>query len=251
MSKKIINYLIIFLAIICIVTFFWRERLPDSATMLPAVFEEPVQKEVQKEALNIQKDDYQANIKFLYEYEINGLIVEDYDSEVWYDIMHKYDPFNTKDVCVIWGDNVKNNIYKNVEFSHGEFTCFYRTKSREFNKNQFSNNHLIPADHNLYKKIKKAKLGDQVSIKGYLVNSDISGPENIKARRYSSTVRTDTGNGACEVLYVKDFQVIKQGSPIANGLFEASKVLLAFFIVFKILFFIWEIARKWNKYKLS
>ena len=66
-----------------------------------------------------------------------------------------------------------------------------------------ANMHLIPADNSVAKQISKARTGQMVTMKGYLV----------EARRAdgfvwtSSLSRVDSGAGACELMWVSSFVV--------------------------------------------
>ena len=65
-----------------------------------------------------------------------------------------------------------------------------------------ANNHLIPANPNILKVFKKIKKGDLIQLWGFLVN--IEGAYKGRDVNWrSSTTREDTGNGACELLYVE------------------------------------------------
>ena len=67
--------------------------------------------------------------------------------------------------------------------------------------NSSANMHMIPSNLEIAKKLKQVKKDDQVTISGWLVHASYlkgNGTYNWK----SSTTREDTGNGACEVIYV-------------------------------------------------
>jgi hypothetical protein len=70
-------------------------------------------------------------------------------------------------------------------------------------KTQSANMHLIPADSVILKQIKNTRIGDIVNFTGYLVK--VVGVDGWKWK--SSLTRNDTGNGACEVVYVEDFDI--------------------------------------------
>ena len=63
----------------------------------------------------------------------------------------------------------------------------------------------------LSRRILKVRPGDQIYFKGYLVN--YSQPAN-QFFRGTSTVRDDTGNGACETVFVTDFKILKRANPV-------------------------------------
>ena len=66
----------------------------------------------------------------------------------------------------------------------------------------FSNNHLIPSDKKIENQIKSIKENDFVKIDGYLVNVYCKKSNGSYFYWNSSTSRSDSGNGACEVIYV-------------------------------------------------
>ncbi len=65
--------------------------------------------------------------------------------------------------------------------------------------------HLIPANESVKSTIKKIRQGDLVEISGSLVNV-IS--NNGDWRWSSSLTRNDTGNGACELIWVKSLRIV-------------------------------------------
>jgi hypothetical protein len=199
---------------------------------------EPLQTELSETGsfdLNYKNVDYKIFPR--YEYEIYGVVVEQYDSENWLDVTHKRDPANSKDLCIVWGENLKNGSYLDFEYKHGEFTCFIKWKSgagENFDMAGLSNNHLVPANKEIYNKVKKAKIGDQVRISGKLVDYEFD-YEGGKYIRNTSVVREDRG---CEVIYVEEFQIVKSGNDLY---FAAKKVsfymslfLISAFLIYKL-----------------
>lgn len=67
-----------------------------------------------------------------------------------------------------------------------------------------ANTHLIPADDAVLEQLEAVRQGQVVKMSGYLVA--VSGPQGFTWN--SSLVRTDTGNGACEVFYVETVEVL-------------------------------------------
>ena len=118
------------------------------------------------------------------------------------------DHLNVADLCVVWGHNAGGVDLHAFEFANGEFTCTYRTHSeadwRAFRTDQISNNHLITPDPVLRERIGGVAVGDQIHFEGFLASySNASG-----FHRGTSTTRNDTGNGACETVYVTDFGIV-------------------------------------------
>ena len=66
-----------------------------------------------------------------------------------------------------------------------------------------SNMHMIPARRSVERALKRLRVGDVVTLQGYLVDADH--PSGWRWR--TSMSRTDSGNGACEIVYVESVSV--------------------------------------------
>ena len=73
-----------------------------------------------------------------------------------------------------------------------------------FDMNQLSNNHLLSDDDDIRSRVRKIRIGDQIRVRGYLTSYESPG-----GLRGTSTTRTDTGDGACETIYVERFEILK------------------------------------------
>ena len=63
--------------------------------------------------------------------------------------------------------------------------------------------HMIPADGNVERTLESVRPGQVVNFNGYLVEAKSSDGWHWR----SSLSRNDTGNGACELVYVKSIWV--------------------------------------------
>ncbi len=231
-------------------TYFFRYTLPNPDELLTNLIQEPSQYTTSASDITISQDGYTALLSPQFVYEISGLVVTQYESDTWYDYIHKNDPFNTKDVCVVWGENIETDIYKKGDFSSGEFTCYWYFDSQElfseFSHRAISNNHLIPANDEIAKSIEQVRIGDQISFSGYLVTYQVTDDETgqIIGLRGTSTTRDDTSDGACEVIYVTDFEIVKKNPefiPRLHGISIYAEIGL--FAILAIIF-IYQISRK-------
>ena len=143
-----------------------------------------------------------------------GLHALQHRGDALFNLDHEADPGNIRDVCVVWGESITNGSYRKVKFWSGEFTCSYRWSGAltpAFNPEKASNNHLIPADPVTAARIGAIHVGDQIRMTGLLVDYTVTkGGQEIFTRRTSLT-RGDTGNGACEILYVTELSVVRAG----------------------------------------
>jgi hypothetical protein len=217
-------------AVALVASFVLRYRLPDTSRILEPLLQNPVQTEADvPEPFDVERRGITYTVTPLFSYEIWGLVVSYHHSASFIDISHRQwkDFINTKDICVLWGRNVETGVYKRMSFKNRDFTCFYRYPDEDarrlFTENALSNNHILPADPLVADAVIKARTGDQVHLKGWLVSYGIKGTPY--ARR-SSTVRNDRGNGACEVVYVTEFEVLREANAAWRTLFKVSIVLI-------------------------
>lgn len=193
------------------------DRLPPPAAILPALYQEPLQEAEGVPApftVTVKKLTYA--VKPLFRYEIAGLVVSQHRSDSLLDIHHRrwQDLLNIKDLCLVWGRNIESGVYRETKFWNRDFTCLCRFADeatlRRFSGRHLSNNHLLAAERALRRRILRARPGDQVLVRGFL--AEYGQPANGFARG-TSIVRDDTGNGACETIYVTDFRVLRRANP--------------------------------------
>lgn len=219
----------------------WQDhRLPAPATLLPQLQQEPLQKPVRQAAFTEEAGGVTYQIQPLYSYEIQGLVVSRHHADSWWDWIHaaNADNLNVADLCMLWGDNAQSGVYRDISFSSGQWTCDFSTSSQgayeAFNQAQISNNHLLTIDRQLMTRIRQMRPGDQIRLKGYL--AEYRHTANGVARfRGTSTVRTDTGNGACETLYVTEADILQPAPPLWRQLAWGAGIglllgLLAWFV---------------------
>jgi len=222
-------------ALALIVSFFMRNRLPDRSLVLDPLLQNPAQtKSGVPEPFEVSRKNVTYTVTPLFSYELWGMIVSYHDAASFIDVSHKQwnDFINTKDICVIWGKNVETGVYERMTFRNRDFTCFFRYPDREtrslFAEDGLSNNHLLPADELVAATVRKARKGDQVRFKGWLVSY---GQKGAPYSRGSSTVRNDRGNGACEVVFVTEFDILRQANAGWRTSFRFSLVLVALSLV--------------------
>jgi len=206
---KINNILIVVSFVWLLVSFWNRNELPRSIEFVSAVNNEPAQTATRERPFEVSFNDVEYLVEPEFEYDITGMIVS-YRHHDNNSRMHRLanDHLNMLDVCVVWGDNTTSDLRK-IDFWNGIFTCNVFTRDQQawgsFDMNQLSNNHLISDDDNIRDRVRGINVGDQIRVRGYLASySSARG-----GKRGTSTTRTDTGDGACETVYVKRFEIVR------------------------------------------
>jgi hypothetical protein len=170
------------------------------------------------------------NVRPRYAYDLYGLVVSCHASASWDDYYHAQwkDRFNTKDIAVIWGSNVRDGVYQYYSFKSGSWTAYFEPRPgvpqavlSRFDHACYSNNHLVSIDPEVHRIIMGLRQGDQVRIQGHLV--DYGMDERIQDR-VTSTVRTDTG---CEVIFVEKIDVLRRSPEMWRWLWFFSLGLTA------------------------
>lgn len=215
MAHRFVKFLLC-ASIALLITALWRQDvLPDRSRLRPELSKEPEQLATQQPPIiaNVEGIDY--TIQPLYKYELYGLVVSKHDSLTWWDSIHKEwnDHLNVADLCVVWGSNIQSDVYQKISFSSGQFVCNFSTSSDEaykaFDQSAVSNNHLITDDKSITAALRNVRVGDQIHLRGFL--AEYSHNHGFPFKRGTSIVRTDTGNGACETVYLKDFDILYRG----------------------------------------
>jgi hypothetical protein len=113
------------------------------------------------------------------------------------------------DLAFGWGNMSDENILDQIEISQSG--RFYRWRVESFPlprreiETSSANMHLIPANDAVSSVIREIRNGDIIELSGSLVNV-IS--EDDGWRWKSSQTRNDTGNGACELIWVESLQIV-------------------------------------------
>jgi hypothetical protein len=161
--------------------------------------------------------DYTYTFRPYANYELTGLVVSLHHSDSFVDISHAHDPAQTMDICVVWGKNITSGAYQEVSYDHGDFTCFYHWDGPtipDFRADQIANTHMIPLTPDIAERLKSVRIGDQITMTGTLADYEILHQDlGQMGSRRTSLVRTDTGNGACEILLVQSLTLLKKNVP--------------------------------------
>jgi hypothetical protein len=217
--------------------------LPDASVIDDSVkMTEPLQGATDRQVFTTVIKGYTYTLTPRASYDISGLVVSQHSGDALLNIYHKADPGNIEDVCVVWGEAITNGSYQKVRYKSEEFSCYYswaESFTPPFNPEKIANNHLIPADASIAEQIRAIRIGDQIRMRGLLVDYAVArGGQGVFTRKTSLT-RKDTGNGACEILYVTDLRVIQAGNHLeADAKRYAWRMSLGLFAALGVVWFV-------------
>ncbi len=113
------------------------------------------------------------------------------------------------DIALGWNQMSDESVLKNIKISQRGRWYYWKTPQfpipRKNIETSSANMHLIHANDEVKKAIAAAKKGQIIKLQGELVRVKKEG-ETVWL---SSTTRNDTGDGACEVIYVRSFKIVE------------------------------------------
>lgn len=222
------NYLFFASLFALLVTFWNRDALPENIAAVPDIFTDPIQKPISTSPIEIEANKVNYKIEPLYEYEIAGLVVSFQHHNGKFGLHNLWnDHLNMADFCLLWGNNINKTDLSKLDFWNGQFTCNVKTSDSQvwtnFSMRDISNNHLLTADNSIRKQLKNVRIGDQIRLRGYLASYS----NNQGFNRGTSTTREDTGNGACETIYLESVEVLERyANPWRRGMYSALAIFL-------------------------
>lgn len=157
---------------------------------------QPLQKKVSR---NITKNFNNYTLKLHHQFSITALVLSKKDY-----FTGREAQLSPVDLALGWGPMSNPNPLRSISISQSNRFYYFRYPStppiahRQIELNS-ANMHLIPANDDVARALKSVKKGHIVSISGYLV--DVKGKDGWYWN--SSRTRSDTGNGACELIYVE------------------------------------------------
>ncbi len=237
--------------LLLLLALFNKDQLPEPDYYQHDRLTDPVQRPTLRTPFWIEAADQRYRVKPVFDYALEGVIVSYHDGDDFSDIWHhdKWKDFlNIRDLCVIWGDNVSSGVYLDMTFENDSWTCWAYWPDAEtggrFSMTQLSNNHLLVDDENIKRSLMSAEPGDHIRLSGQLVSYE--NPSN-HFQRGTSTRRDDTGNGACETLYIEDFDIVSKANTKWRTLYTASKWSLGLSLtLFLILFTITPVRKPFS-----
>ena len=156
----------------------------------------PVQVNFEKLPPSFKFKKYRISPLAEYEIQARVLSVRTY----WWDQMSDFSPI---DFAVGWNRMSDSNNINQLDISQGNRFYFYnwsRTPPIPVDEiiSSSANMHLLPADSNVKSALMKVRPGQIITLKGQLIEA--TGENGSRFR--SSLTRTDTGFGACEIMWV-------------------------------------------------
>lgn len=212
------------LLLLLALAWWFRGGLPPPSEARSELLRPPRQSATSRKLFVHKLNGYEYMVEPVAEYDCAGLVVS--TNYTWRDMFALAgSPIDTPDLGMVWDMNLQSGDLHKVSFWSGEFTLnFQHAPGVKFYMENAGNTHVLAASDDVYSQITSLRRGDQIRLRGALVNYYRTdwGPH----WRKSSLTRTDTGNGACEVMFVESVEVLQRGTPLWYFLYGAAFWLL-------------------------
>lgn len=231
--KKYYRWFLAMIFLLWVFSWIYQPSLPAPRELKNLVLNEPIQTAVTAAVFEYNRLGKTFWVEPTHNYEISGVVVSKNHMKSLLDPHYiKYDA-RIQDFCIVWGENAQSGVMDRVSVRNSNFTCHLFTDNQAdweaFNMDQLANNHLLASDPNTIKTLKRIEVGDQVTLRGQLANY-YHDAELTQLVRKTSTIRTDTGNGACETFFVTEAKILHKTQPIVSALMQLVQMLFPWLI---------------------
>ncbi|MDD4004658.1 MAG: hypothetical protein PHW69_05575 [Elusimicrobiaceae bacterium] len=192
-----------------------RDILPEAAGV-------PVQTELDGNARPVRcsAGGYEWEMTPLYNYEATAFVFG-----VSHNALSGQKGLVPADLGLLWGDNARHKYYRNVKLRVmlNHYSVSWKGK-RLFNMHAAANTHCATCDSATAAKLRAVAPGDQIRIRGRLINAKIFKEGSATPMTWNTSVtRNDTGEGSCELLYVaapQDVEILKPATRFNKYMFR-------------------------------
>ena len=195
------------LFIISVIVLVWlgvRDWQHDPITHPPGILATgtPIQRDVQP--FSFKQDEYLITKKARFEINARVLSTESY-------YLSRESDLSPLDLALGWGVMSDSGLLNRLSISQsGRWYRWRYEDSIPVSDEQIITNsgnmHMVPATSAVERALKQVREGDVISLEGYLI--DVDHDSGWKWR--TSMTRSDTGGGACELVWVEEFAIIHQ-----------------------------------------
>ncbi|MCK5177696.1 MAG: hypothetical protein KAQ92_08270 [Candidatus Aenigmarchaeota archaeon] len=209
-SDNFPNFIILLIIGIIAYTFFFSSGQEisfndldlSSENLSVEMLSDPIQERYgENDYITINKKNIELKIYPKAQYRIYAMVMSKHRYRLGWE--GKIAPY---DLALAWDKLMLPEYQKGIRYSQGNRWYHYRYDAgyplpKSYISSHSSNHHIIPGNDNLKKALGKIRVKEKVYLEGYLVH--IKG--KVKGREVwwnSSLTRKDSGNHACEILYL-------------------------------------------------
>ena len=163
-----ISVLLLMSGAILAISWFQKNRLPEPNQIVEELFREPRQSNSRESVFSFSYSGTDYVVEPVSEYELYGMVVSHNDISAWWNIYQSEKNVDLKDLCVIWGGNLKDKWYQKAEFWSEAWSCHVKMHDQEtfesYEATELSNNHLLSDSESIWDKVRDVHIGDQIHL---------------------------------------------------------------------------------------
>lgn len=193
------------LSVAALLYLFITDRGSTPIGYSPGVLVKAQPRQVNQKPTGFMIDDYQVTRKARFDIRARVLSIEPY-------YMGRNADLSPVDLALGWGVMSDQSVIDQLNISQSGRWYRWRYEGAPPAPEQqiissSSNMHMIPADKSVERSLKNLRKGDIIHLNGYLVDVD-----HVSGWYWRTSMsRTDTGDGACEIVYVESLRVETPG----------------------------------------
>lgn len=203
----------LFIALMTGAVYFYiavTNQYKNTDDILPAVTGVPLQTPLEKDAraIHCKAKGYDWEITPVFNYDVTALVFG-----VSHNMLSQAKGVVPTDLGLLWADNARYKYYKNVTLRVrlNHYTARWKN-GVIFNLQAAANTHCATCSAATAAKLRSIVPGDQVRLKGQLINAVITKGGGRPATWNTSVTREDTREGSCELLFIispDDIQILR------------------------------------------
>ena len=200
MARKLFIFSLVVLAYLAIRG--WEQK---PITHPPGILAKGTPLQVNIQASSFEMNDYRITKKARFEIHARVLSTEQY-------YLNREADLSPIDLALGWGVMSDQSLLEQIDISQSSRWYRWRyegsipVSDQQITDNS-SNMHMVPATASVERSLMKLREGDIIILQGYLVDVD----HESGWRWRTSMSRTDTGAGACEIVYVESITLAETG----------------------------------------
>ena len=200
MARKLFIFSLVVLAYLAIRG--WEQK---PITHPPGILAKGTPLQVNIQASSFEMNDYRITKKARFEIHARVLSTEQY-------YLNREADLSPIDLALGWGVMSDQSLLEQLDISQSSRWYRWRyegsipVSDQQITDNS-SNMHMVPATASVERSLMKLREGDIIILQGYLVDVD----HESGWRWRTSMSRTDTGAGACEIVYVESITLAETG----------------------------------------
>ncbi len=182
----------------------WRARVDPARAAA-----EPEQVDVSGPPVVLERKGYEVTLTPRATYRITGYAVD-----VSRALLDRWDFVLPMDLALAWGPVADPAVLRHMKFHlSGRYVSWWTDGpipgvNDLAIRSHVANNHLVPADDEVARALRKVEVGDLVTLRGKLVDVQIRDRRgDVAFQSRTSLTRDDVGSGACEQVLVESVDV--------------------------------------------